>query len=295
MIVLRFIQGICMALADSVPGVSGGTVAFLLGFYDDFINSLHDIFSRDKMLRKKAFTFLIKIGIGWIFGFISAVLILTKVFESHIYEVSSLFMGFVILSIPIIIKEEKENIAGHYKNIIFLLIGMAIVFAVTFFNSSSQNGAEISFDGFNPGGALYVFFAGMIAISAMVLPGISGSTLLLIFGIYLPVITAVEEILHFNFSSLPNVIAFGLGILCGIVLIVNLLRKALKKYRSAMIYFIIGLMAASVYSIILGPQTLSEPLPAMSFENFNILFFLMGGVFVGGMQLLKSISEKKQR
>lgn len=290
MYILRFIQGICMALADSVPGVSGGTIAFLLGFYDDFINSLHDIFLKDKVLRKKAALFLIKIGIGWICGFIAAVLVLTQVFESHIYNVSSLFMGFVALSIPIIVKEEKENILGHYRNFIFLILGSALVIAITYFNPAGNTGAA-SFEGFNFGTAIYVFFVGMIAISAMVLPGISGSTLLLIFGIYLPIITAVEQILHFDFAALPIVIFFGMGILCGVVLIVNLLRKALKNYRSQMIYFIIGLMAASLYSIVCGPETLSEPMPAMSLDTFNILFFIIGGAIVGALQILKSVSE----
>ena len=73
-----------MALADSVPGVSGGTIAFLLGFYDKFIDSIDDLLTGTKEERKDAFVFLIKLGIGWISGFVIAVLILTSVFESHI-------------------------------------------------------------------------------------------------------------------------------------------------------------------------------------------------------------------
>ena len=82
--IMCFIQGFCMALADSVPGVSGGTIAFLLGFYDDFIISLNNIVSKDKEKRKTAFIFLIKIGIGWVIGFVMAILFITSVFESHI-------------------------------------------------------------------------------------------------------------------------------------------------------------------------------------------------------------------
>ena len=87
---MKFIGGFCMALADSVPGVSGGTIAFLLGFYDEFINSLNDLVYGTWKERKRALSFLIKLGIGWIVGFGMAVLILTAVFESHIYQVSSL-------------------------------------------------------------------------------------------------------------------------------------------------------------------------------------------------------------
>ena len=78
---LNFIRGFCMALADSVPGVSGGTIAFLLGFYDKFIKSLDDLISGSKEERKTAIFFLIKLGIGWGVGFILAMLILANVFD----------------------------------------------------------------------------------------------------------------------------------------------------------------------------------------------------------------------
>ena len=89
-------RGFCMALADSVPGVSGGTIAFILGFYDKFINSLDDLTFGDIEKKKKAFFFLIKLAIGWVIGMILAVLVLTNLFESHIYQVSSVFIGFLI-------------------------------------------------------------------------------------------------------------------------------------------------------------------------------------------------------
>ena len=110
-----------MALADSVPGVSGGTIAFLLGFYDNLINSLDSLLSNNKEKRNSGKKYLLKLGIGWVIGMAISVLILTSVFEKHIYEISSLFMGFIILSIPIIIKEEKETLRGKYINIIFVI------------------------------------------------------------------------------------------------------------------------------------------------------------------------------
>ena len=103
MYIIQIIRGFCMALADSVPGVSGGTVAFLLGFYDEFITSIDDLLTGNMEKRKKAFMFLFKMGIGWVVGFILAVLVLTNVFESHIYAISSLFIGFIIFAIPIVV------------------------------------------------------------------------------------------------------------------------------------------------------------------------------------------------
>ena len=105
--ILTLIHGFCMALADSVPGVSGGTIAFLLGFYDQFVGSLDDLISGTKEKRIAALKYLAKLGIGWIIGFVLAVLILSAVFQSHIYLISSLFMGFILFAIPVVIMEEK--------------------------------------------------------------------------------------------------------------------------------------------------------------------------------------------
>lgn len=97
-----------MALARQCSGCTGGTIAFLLGFYDKFIDSIDDLLTGIKEERKDAFVFLIKLGIGWISGFVTAVLILTSVFESHIYYISSLFIGFIIFAIPIVIKRGEK-------------------------------------------------------------------------------------------------------------------------------------------------------------------------------------------
>ena len=115
--------------------------------------------------RKKSVKFLLKLGIGWIVGFIAAVLILTSVFESHIYQVSSLFIGFIVFSIPLIVYEEKESLKKFY-NVIFLLLGVALVAVITMANPS--DGGMVSDGSVNFVQLLYIAFVGMIAISAMV-------------------------------------------------------------------------------------------------------------------------------
>ena len=127
-------RGFCMALADSVPGVSGGSIAFILGFYDKFINSLDAFVSGTKEERIKAIKFLAKLLIGWVIGMCLASLVLSSLFEKHIYSVSSLFMGFIIFAIPLIIKDDFKVLKGKYKYLIFTVIGIAIVCVITFFN-----------------------------------------------------------------------------------------------------------------------------------------------------------------
>ncbi len=289
--ILQMINGFCMALADSVPGVSGGTIAFLMGFYDEFITSIDDLLTGDIEHKKKALGFLIKLGIGWVIGFISAVLVLTSVFESHIYAISSLFIGFIIFAIPVVMQEEKDCLLQGKKHIPYAILGAVIVVAMTYFNPVSGGSGGMSFDNFTLGFGVYLFLAGAIAISAMVLPGISGSTLLLIMGIYLPIINGIKNILHFDFTSFLPIFVFGCGVLVGIFSVVKLIRKALEKFRAQTIYLIIGLMIGSIYAVIMGPTTLDVPQPAMGWSDFSILFFVIGGVVILGMQKLKTIKE----
>ena len=292
--IINMFYGFCMALADSVPGVSGGTIAFILGFYDKFINSLDKLVYESKQDKIEAIKFLVKLGIGWIIGMGSAILILTKLFESNIYEVSSLFLGMILLSIPLIIKEEKECLKGKYINIIFLIIGVLIVSLITYFNPISGSEKVIDITNLNIGLIIYIFIAGMVAISAMVLPGISGSTLLLIFGLYVPIMTSIKSLIKLDFSYLPPVLVFLLGVIIGVVLIIKIVKIALEKYRSQTVYLIIGLMIGSLYAIIMGPTTLKIPQKHLDFNTFNILFFIIGILIIFGLEKIKKILEKKK-
>ena len=298
MIILNFIRGFCMALADSVPGVSGGTIAFILGFYDDFINSLNTLVSKDPLQeKKKAIVFLIKLGLGWVIGMGLSVVFLSSIFDSYIYQISSLFTGLIIVAIPMIIKQEKESIIGQYKNLIFTLIGLAIVVLITYFNPAggSEGGLNLSTSGLSIGLGVFVFVAGMIAISAMVLPGISGSTLLLIFGLYTGIVNAVKELLTLNFSYLPVLIIFGLGVITGIVSTIKIIKIQLKRHRSQMIYLILGLMLGSLYAVFMGPTTLEVAKPAMTLSTFSFVFFIIGGAILLGLEKGKELLEKRTK
>lgn len=282
-------NGFCMALADSVPGVSGGTVAFILGFYDRFIGSINDFVFGNMEKKKTSFSYLVKLGIGWMTGMVLAVLLLSSLFESYIYTVSSLFMGFIAGSIPLIIREEKESFGGSrniLKGIGFCIAGILVVAGIAWLNGKTGV-ASMDLGQFHIGTGIRMFFIGMIAISAMFLPGISGSTLLLIFGAYIPVITAVRGLLGMDFSYLPLLIFFGLGVLTGAVTVVKGIQFCLEKFRTQSVYAILGMMIGSFYAIMQGPATLKVPQPVMRFGNFQILAALVGLALVLGMQLMK--------
>jgi len=284
--------GFLMGLANSVPGVSGGTIAFIMGFYEELLDSLVLLVKGTKEQRIKSIKFILKVMIPCAVGLLFAIEILVRVFDSHIYAISSLFVGFILGALPVIIRDEKDCLKGKWLNIIYAIIGAAVVILITYLNSViSPDDGSFKLTFFS---AIYLFICGAIAISGMILPGISGSTLLLIFGLYMTVINAVHEVLHLNFSALPICLIFGCGVLVGIVGIVGLLKKCLAKFRSQTVYLILGLMIGSFYSIFMGPTTLDVPQPAMTFKTFNWVFFIIGIAVIAAIEVLKHMVDKKE-
>ncbi len=288
----NMINGFCMALADSVPGVSGGTVAFIMGFYDRFIGSVHDVVFGTGKKRKAALLYLLKLGAGWAAGMILAVLILSSLFDSHIYIVSSVFIGFIAGSIPIIIMEEKESFSNVAKGILFCIAGILLVVGISYINGKTGS-ASMNLGHFSIGLGIKLFLIGMVAISAMFLPGISGSTLLLIFGAYIPVITAIKACLKLDLSYVPSLIFFGLGVIAGAVSVVKLIKLCLEKFHVETLYCILGMMIGSFYAIVKGPATLKEPQPDMGFSSFSIVACIIGVILVLAMHFARNIKQER--
>lgn len=283
--IITAINGFCMALADSVPGVSGGTIAFILGFYDRFLNALHSLFGRDRTARKSSVIYLLKLGSGWVVGMAACVLALSKLFEAHIYFMSSLFLGLTIASFPFVVRAERKSLRGQAKFTPFAALGFMIVIALTLLRANTA--AAISFAGAPLWMLGFIFVSGAVAITAMVLPGISGSTILLISGVYLPAIEAVKAFMGLDFSVFPGLCALGLGVIAGIGLSIHWIRAALIKHRSIMVWLILGLMAGSLYAIIMGPAGLGTPHAPVSPQTFDWLGFALGIAVLLGLEALR--------
>lgn len=231
---MHIIDGLLMALADSVPGVSGGTIAFLLGFYDKLIHSLRHILSKDSRARQKALRFLLSLGTGWAVGMVLAVLLLNGAIESHVYAVSSVFLGFVLASIPAIAWKERHCLAANWHAWPMGIVGFSVVFLITKF--STGNIVELNLSRMTLANGLILFVAAAAAASAMILPGISGSSLLMAFGLYLPVISRLSALLHGDISALSTVVIFGTGAIVGLGAFVRLLNRALARFRAQTMY-----------------------------------------------------------
>ena len=251
----------------------------------------------DKEKRTAAIKFLIKLGLGWVVGMASASLVIKAVFEKNIYEISSMFIGFIIVAMPMIIIEEKKEFIGKYKNIIFSILGAALVAVITYLSGHiSGDGADLAWGELSFGTGILLFICAMCAISAMVLPGISGSTLMLVFGLYQAIMTAISGTVKLQFEYVPALIIFALGCVTGICSVVKGLKYLLSKHRSAMMYFIIGMMIGSLYAIVMGPTSLKDnPREALSFDTFSILFFVIGCAVIVGLQFLKAVLNKKEQ
>lgn len=271
---MEILQGFAMALADSVPGVSGGTIAFLLGFFDRLIVSLNAIADRDIAARRAAHRFLLTLGAGWAVGMALAMTVLTGLFQSHVYAVSSLFLGFVLASIPAVAWKERAELRGRPRAAFLFPIGFLLVFLITRF--STQTLFELNLTHMTLVSGSILFVAAAAAASVMILPGISGSSLLMAFGLYLPVISQLSALMHGDLSALLPACVFGLGALTGLIFFVRLLKRALKNYRAQTLYFVLGMMAASLYAVVLGPTTLENAQPALSLATFQPIFFLLG-------------------
>ncbi|MDO5845026.1 MAG: DUF368 domain-containing protein [Methanocorpusculum sp.] len=288
--ILNVFRGACMAVADSVPGVSGGTIAFILGFYDKFINSVHDFLMGSWDERKKAFPFLFFLAIGWVCAFLICSVIISKLFDEHIYEISSMFIGLTLFAIPIVIYEEKACLKGKYLNLLFTVIGAILVPLIVILGSSAGV-TEVNLAQITIGLVVFLFVSAIVAICAMVLPGISGSTILLIMGIYVPMISAVSSLAHLDFTYLPALIIFGLGMIAGFFVASKVIKKCLERFRSQTIYLVLGLLVGSVYAIVMGTKSVGAE--AMNFTTFSILFFIIGGVVILGLQFVKMRMEKR--
>ena len=214
---LSAFHGLCMALADSVPGVSGGTIAFILGFYDDLLRALHGLFGRDRSVRQQSLRALLRFGAGWAAGMIACILVLAELFELHIYFMCSLFLGLSAAAFPLVLRAERSALRNAARCAPLALLGAALTVGLTLLRADTAVSLRVEFSQIRVWPLLYLFISGAAAVSAMILPGISGSALLLIAGVYLPAMHALRQLLRLDFSGLPGILTLCLGAVAGAV------------------------------------------------------------------------------
>ncbi|MGL5972793.1 MAG: DUF368 domain-containing protein [Oscillospiraceae bacterium] len=249
-------KGIVLGLANVIPGVSAGTMAVILNLYDKIIKNLNF-----KGI-KKNFSFFLSLGIGIIVGIITFSNVVTFLLSNYALHTNYFFIGVILGSIPMIYKKTKVNKIDILGLFIFLLFMSFILFINTFEGSSIPNEIE----NINISIFLTLIFSGLIAGFTMIIPGVSGSFLLLIFGIYDTITTAIK---NFDFLVL---IPFAIGTLIGILLGVNIIKTLLEKHHKKTYMAILGLITGSLFSIF-------TPIP-LNTEGLLAILYMSIGCFI---------------
>lgn len=244
---ILFIKGIVLGVAFVIPGVSGGTLAVLLGIYEELIEAASN-FYKNMVNFKKYFMYLLPIGLGIIFSVaVFAKLIKFGLEESPIITIL-IFLGMIIGGIPALVRNVKGT-KINLKDMTLMLVGLIIVISMLIFHKSNSN---VVLTNMSITGYITLFLVGAIAAVTMVVPGISGSFTLMLIGYYEPVLNLVNDITSFKNLG-PNLIlmaTFMLGVFIGIIFISKIIEWCLKHYKRETYYAIIGFVLSSIISVI---------------------------------------------
>ena len=234
-----FLKGMAMGIAEVIPGVSGGTIAFITGIYERLLNaiksfspSLFGVLKEDGIKgvwEKVDGTFLASLFAGMAVSLASLIHLITWLLESFPVLLWAFFFGLIIASAVFVGRQLSK---WNATSIIALVIGTAIAYSITVIAPASPNEA-----------LWFVFLSGAIAISAMILPGLSGSFILLLMGMYSFIFGAIKEL---DFAVIG---AFGLGCVVGILSFSHVLSWTFKHYKDITLAFLTGLMIGSLNKV----------------------------------------------
>lgn len=237
-------RGLIMGASDIIPGVSGGTIAVLLGIYDRLIESINGVFTRQW---KRHLKFLLPLGIGVTVSIFSLSKLMKWLLSEHAGPTYFFFLGLILGVLPYLFRESNARETFRFGHVILLIIG---ILALAFLPTDIEKGAVIGT--FTVMTYIYLFFAGCLASAAMILPGISGSFILVVLGVYPTVIAAVSEL------NLLIIFIVGTGIFFGLISMSKLIQFFFTRYRTAIFAIIIGLVIGSIFVIFPGWPTQSK-------------------------------------
>ena len=258
---LNFIKGIFVGVENIIPGVSGGTIAVILGIFDRLISSINSLFTNFK----KSFLFLLPIGLGAVVGILALSHLLGFCLENYSFPTNYFFVGLVAGSIPLIYgKASCKGVKPGYIVSAVIAFAVVVLFSLLKDPEASVNIAEMSVIN-----AAIFLGAGAIAAAAMVIPGISGSFVLVLLGLYPSVLAAL------NTFNIPLLLSLGIGIVLGVLLISKLISILMEKAYSVTYFAILGLIIGSLYSIAADPTTYASGVTVSS-VIVSVITFIAG-------------------
>lgn len=274
---ILILKGFVLGIANIIPGISGGTLAITLGIYEKLIMTISHFTKNFKENIK--FILFLGIGMALAIGVFSNVIGYTL--DKYPLATILFFIGVIVGGMPLLLNKVK----GKFDSIngIIFLITFGIVMLMTF---SSAGNKIVSLDGMNILKLLALCGCGAIAAATMVMPGISGSFVLMLLGYYKPIINTISDLTKFNniFNNVIILGVFGIGVLIGIVCAAKIIEWLLKKFEIRTYYGIIGFVIASIISIFVS--VLDKSYSALEIIIGILLMFI-------GMFISKKLSEMK--
>lgn len=240
--IINILKGMVIGISNIIPGVSGGTMAIVLGIYDKLLSAINGFFKDIK----KNIAFLGAIGAGVVLGIVLFSKLLTYLLDpvnGYMEATHFFFIGLIVGSLPIIYKKATEK-KIEKRNYIFLVVAFVIVFGMSLFAGTESTTAIIRDLTLSSG--IKLFLAGFIAAAAMILPGVSGSFILLLMGIYSTMVTAVSEM------NIMLLIPVAVGVVIGILTMTKIIEALFKNYPQTAYFTIFGLILGSIIEIYPG-------------------------------------------
>ncbi|MBQ8412207.1 MAG: DUF368 domain-containing protein [Lachnospiraceae bacterium] len=272
------IKGIFVGIANIIPGVSGGTMAVSFGIYDKILSSISNLFKDFK----KSFKTLLPVAIGMVVGIIGFSFAIDWLLRNYPFATSAAFTGLILGGLPAILQSLKDGWNKDTKksiivNLFLFAVLASIVICMCFVNGDAESGILITVSGPM---IIKLFFMGIIAAATMVIPGVSGSLVLMILGYYFGILTAVKDFISalkgLDFKELLNqaliLAPFALGCFVGVIFISKLIEWLFNHYASATFSGILGLIIASPFSIFYKVQQ------EYDMSNLNVPMIIIGVV-----------------
>jgi len=270
------IKGALVGVANIIPGVSGGTMMVSMGIYEKIIGVVNNLF---KDIKKSILT-LLPIGIGMVLGVAIFSFIIPWCLEVYPFPTSFCFIGLILGGVPAIIKPAKESLHKEGKSISAPhIIAFACLFAVAV-GMAAMNDTQTNFASFdlNLGFMVIMFLVGVVSAATMVIPGVSGSLVLMILGVYAGIMSSISgfisAVLAFDWAQIfyyVGILApFGIGVIVGIFAVAKLIEFLFDKFPAITYCGILGLIVASPIAIIIK----------MGHNNINIVTIIVGIVLL---------------
>lgn len=267
--IILVLKGMIIGVANIIPGVSGGTLMITLGLYEEVITTISHFFKNFK----KNLKFIIPLAIGMILSIILLSKLISLCLDKYPFPTTMFFIGLILGGIPLLWNKSKAA-KGKLSNWLVFVITFGIILAFAFLKSGDF---VVDFNSLTPIGYMTLFIIGIISAATMVIPGISGSFVLMLLGYYEPIVNTIKDLTNFSLLGHNSLILipFGIGIVVGIVLIAKLIEYLLKRYPIKTYYGVLGFVLASLIAIIKPLLGIS---PSILEVIISIVLVIVGGI-----------------